>query len=35
MMNMKYDLTIGYGHALTKEERAKWNVNMKMSKAEA
>lgn len=35
MMNMKYDLTIGYGHALTKEERAKWSANMKMSRAEA
>jgi len=35
MMNPKYDLTIGYGHALTKEERASWKANMKMSKAEA
>ena len=35
MTNMSYDLTIGYGHALTKEERENWKADMKMSKEEA
>lgn len=35
MTNMSYDLTIGYGHALTKEERTSWKANMRMSKEEA
>lgn len=35
MNNMKQDLTIGYGHKLTKEERKKWSKDKRMSKEEA
>ena len=35
MTNMSYDLTIGYGHALTKAERESWKADMRMSKEEA
>ena len=35
MLNPKVDLTIGYGHKLTKEERQKWNINKKVTKADA
>ena len=32
---MKQDLTIGYGHKLTKEERKKWNLNKRITREEA
>jgi len=32
MKNMKMDLTIGYGHKLTAEERKNWSHNKKISK---
>lgn len=35
MLNMSYDLTIGYGHKLTKEERRAWSYDKTISKAEA
>lgn len=35
MKNMKQDLTIGYGHKLTKEERKKWNLNKRITREEA
>lgn len=35
MLNMKLDLTIGYGHKLTSEERHKWKYNMHITKEQA
>lgn len=35
MLNMKKDLTIGYGHKLTKAERKAWKFNKTMNKEEA
>ena len=35
LMDMSKDLTIGYGHKLTKEERKAWSFNKKISKEEA
>lgn len=35
MMNMKKDLTIGYGHKLTREERKKMSFNTRWSKEKA
>jgi len=35
LMDMSKDLTIGYGHKLTKEERKAWSFNKRISKEEA